>query len=204
MNKLVYGLAGGVIGAVAASMVLMMPPANKSGDSDTFVIPPSGASAHAATTENDSPFAGLQKLLDEEGPDLGLTEDQIKAEDDFLRVDLGDKTDTSDVVPLKNARNQRGSSCPKVPEVADRSFFDGTPPAATRRWIYAYISAKNVVETKDCSCTGKEPPFAPVHVIQKELEQKYGEDWPHSARGEYRNLANEYIARAEAMCGGKF
>lgn len=203
MNKLVYGLAGGVVGAVAASMVLMMPPANKSGD-DALVIPPSRASAHAETAENDSPFAGLQKLLDEDGPDLGLTEEQIRVEEDFLSLDLGDKTDTSDVVPLKNAQNQRAVTCPKIPEVADREYLRGVSASATRRWIYSYVRAKNVVDTKDCSCTGKMPPFAPVYAIQKELEAQYGEDWADSGQQKYIELSEEYLDKAEAMCGGEF
>lgn len=193
MNKLIYIAGGAVVGFVVAGSVFMAAPT-----SSTAPVPA------PVPSETAGPFAGLQRIFDEEGPALGLTEAEIRAEDDFLRLNSGRQSDTETSAPLKNAQNQPAVNCPKVPEAADREFLRGNAPAAARRWIYSVVRAEHVIATQDCSCTGKSAPFAPVYAIERELNEQHGEGWERIAMRDYQQLFYELRDKVEAMCGGKF
>lgn len=191
MNKLIYIAGGAVLGFAVAGSFFMAGPTN------------SPDPAHAAS-ETASPFAGLQRVFDEEGPLLGLTETEARAEDDFLRLNSGRRSDTADVNPLNKAQNQPAATCPKVPEAADREFLRGNAPAAARRWIYSVVRAEHVLATEDCSCTGKSAPFAPVYAIEREMSEQHGEGWERIAMRDYQQRFYELRDKVEAFCGGKF
>ena len=38
------------------------------------------------TQADDNPFAGLDEIFNEPGPDLGMTDEEVQAEDDYLRM----------------------------------------------------------------------------------------------------------------------
>lgn len=38
------------------------------------------------TQADDNPFAGLDEMFNEPSPDLGMTEEEVQAEDDYLRI----------------------------------------------------------------------------------------------------------------------
>lgn len=191
MNKLIYIAGGAVLGFVVAGSFFV---ATKPGIPDL-------APAASVTA---SPFGGLQRIFDEDGLALGLTDAEIRAEEDFLRLNSGRQSATEAAAPLKIAQNQPAATCPKVPEAADRDFLRGNAPAAARRWIYNVVMAEHVLATQDCSCTGKSAPFAPVYTIEREMLEQHGEGWERIAMRDYQQLSRDLSDRVEAFCGGKF
>ena len=191
MNKLIYIAGGAVLGFVVAGSFFV---ATKPGSPDL-------APAASVTA---SPCGGLQRIFDEDGLALGLTDAEIRAEEDFLRLNSGRQSATEAAAPLKIAQNQPAATCPKVPEAADRDFLRGNAPAAARRWIYNVVMAEHVLATQDCSCTGKSAPFAPVYTIEREMLEQHGEGWERIAMRDYQQLSRDLSDRVEAFCGGKF
>lgn len=156
------------------------------------------------TQADDNPFAGLDKVFNEEGPDLGLTEEQLKAEEDYLDLRL-DRSDTSAVLPIEGARNEPYRTCEKVPQAQDDAFFAKTADGAATRAIYGYVSAKHVLDKRDCTCAGKVAPFEGVNKIKAELAEKEGEDWSRfDWTNHYQSEGWKLLDQVEAMCGGEF
>lgn len=191
MNRLIYIAGGAILGFVVAGSLLV-------------VAPTSNPDPAPTASETPNPFTGLQRIFDEEGQVLGVTEAEIRAEEDFLRINTGGQPNTEAIAPLKNAQNQPAATCPKVPEASAREFLRGNAPAAARRWIYSVVRAEHVIATQDCSCAGKSAPFAPVYAIEREMLERHGEGWERLAMRDYQQLFYEMRDRVEAMCGGKF
>ncbi|REG28209.1 hypothetical protein EQ718_14105 (plasmid) [Paracoccus versutus] len=157
------------------------------------------------TQADDNPFAGLDKVFIEEGPDLGLTEEQRKAEEDYLDLRL-DRSDTSAVLPIEGARNEPYRTCEKVPELKSTVYNDRVSDEGfATRSIYDFVKYKHALDKRDCTCAGKVAPFQGVNLIKAELTEKEGEDWNRFKWGEhYQTEGRKIRDQVEAMCGGEF
>ncbi len=155
------------------------------------------------TQADDNPFAGLDEIFNEPDPDLGMTEEEVQAEDDYLRMSppAGGTGD----MPEALTENVLYETCEKVPEVKSAEFFRGTPDAYADRMLYDYVRYERVLTTKDCTCAGKVAPFAEVQKIKDQIVAEHGDDWNRLIiGGEYEKDGNELRDQVEAMCGGKF
>jgi len=162
------------------------------------------ASAPAAPS-NHTPFAGLDRLINEEGLDLGLTPEQQQAEEDFLRVMprgevggvLGAGMSLTENVPYRR--------CEKDPYVASKAFDAASKDAYAQRMIYAYVQKKRVLNLRDCTCQGKVAPFAEVEKIIADIEVGSGDKWNRYDVGDdYFKRSLKLSDQAEAICGGEF
>ncbi len=169
------------------------------------LFPRGGQAPEDLVTEaDDNPFAGLDKVFNEESPDLGLTKEQQKIEDDYLDLRL-DRSDTSTVLPIEGSRNEPYRTCKKVPQAQDDAFFAKTADGAATRAIYGYVSAKHVLDKRDCTCAGKAAPFDGVNKIKAELAEREGEDWSrYDWTNHYQSEGWKLLDQVEAMCGGEF
>lgn len=125
---------------------------------------------------------------------------------DFLARPAPSDVDLAAQVPFAGAEDVPVAECaaywPKVAE-EELSLASATPERRLKDEIYAQLGLRQVLETKDCSCTGKVAPFEPVAPILAEV-----------VRGEGRlsgTLFNDYaterrrLTRAvERLCGGSF
>lgn len=155
------------------------------------------------TQADDNPFAGLDEIFNEPGPDLGMTEEEVQAEDGYLRMSppAGETGD----VPEALTDNVLYETCEKVPEAKSAEFFRGTPDAYADRMLYDYARYKRVLTTKDCTCAGKVASFAEVQKIKDQIVAEHGDDWNRLIiGGEYEKDGNKLRDQVEAMCGGKF
>lgn len=150
------------------------------------------APASVRTTEEAEFVAAL------EGQNLDA--EAVARENDFLKI-TPDAPVPEGVELIEGAENVQFKHCDAqwLPEWKehrnDRSWRD----------IYGYVRIKNVIETKDCSCTGKVASWAPAATIYAELQAKYGVsvlDIQHTR--DLSEEANQLLPTAEAMCGGKF
>jgi len=153
-------------------------------------------------TSAGAPFAGLDRLINEEGPDLGLTQEQQQAEEDFLRVmprgEVGE-------VPKARTANVPYRRCEKDPFVASKAFDAASKDAYAQRMIYAYVQKKRVLDLRDCTCQGKVAPFAEVEKIIADIEIRTGAGWNRYDVGrDYSKQSRELFRQTEAMCGGEF
>jgi len=153
-------------------------------------------------TSAGAPFAGLDRLINEEGPDLGLTQEQQQAEEDFLRVmprgEVGE-------VPKARTANVPYRRCEKDPFVASKAYRAASADASVYRMIYDYVRSKRVLDLRDCTCHGKVAPFTEVTRIIAEVEARNGKDWNrHDIAREYSGLGLNLFHQAKAMCGGTF
>lgn len=175
MNKVVYVSIGALVGALATGAAF-------------FAFPQSAADPLAEITGTPA-----------------LTEAELDAEDDFLRIDMG-KEDAPEgkIEPLKNAGNVRYITCEKPADLVEVLGKKGDDRYPRRRDINAFLQSTNVLATKDCTCTGKLVPASAILAFEEELKKRYGvEQLTHETRA----LLTESFAlvdQAEEMCGGPF
>jgi hypothetical protein len=129
-----------------------------------------------------------------------LDADAVARENDFLQI-VPDTPVPEGVEPIEGAENVEFKHCDTqwLPEWKEHR--------RDREWndIYGYVKRKNVIDTKDCSCTGKVASWQPVEAIYAELQAKYGVSVVKMIHtDEYFQKAEAMTPVAEAMCGGKF
>lgn len=193
-KRVLLGGAGVVVIAIAIAAAQMYP--SNSEVPDDLV-----------TETDDNPFEGLNDVFNEKGPDLGMTEEQIEAEDDFLQIspDGDDAESSSQAAGTVKTENVPYSSCQKAPELDGEEFNARSADGYATRMIYAYVQMKQVVDTQDCTCAGKVAPFSEVVRIKAELVEEHGEDWHRRKMGQfYNDESNALKKQAEAICGGEF
>ncbi|MDF3906552.1 hypothetical protein [Paracoccus sp. AS002] len=170
------------------------------------LFPRGGQAPEDLVTEaDDNPFAGLDKVFNEESPDLGLTEEQQKIEEDYLDLRL-DRSDTSAVLPIEGGRNEPYRTCDKVPELKSAAYNDRVSDEGfATRSIYDFVKYKHALDKRDCTCAGKVAPFHLVDLVKAELIEKEGESWNRFKWGEhYQTEGRKIRDQVEAMCGGEF
>ncbi|WP_157936049.1 hypothetical protein [Paracoccus zhejiangensis] len=150
------------------------------------------------------PFsAGLDEMFNEPGPDPGMMEEDVQAEDDYLRI--SPPAGEADDVPEALTENVPYETCEKVPEAKTQEFFRGTPDAYANRMFYDFARYERVLTTKDCTCAGKVAPFDTVQEIRDQITAEQGEDWNRLIiGGDYETAGNKLRDQVEAMCGGRF
>lgn len=191
-RKVILGGTVALVIAVAVAGAQMFPRADNAVPADIVTDP------------NDNPFAGLDAIFNEEGEDLGLTEEELQAEEDYLRISPPADNGAADAV-LYQGENVPYSSCEKEPETLTSEFRRGSAESAAVRDIYAYLRYKRVLELADCTCNGKVAPFSEVQAVKDQLVADHGEDWPRNFWGaHYRREAFRLATEVETFCGGRF
>ncbi|TRW94294.1 hypothetical protein FNJ84_19855 [Paracoccus sp. M683] len=155
------------------------------------------------TQADDNPFAGLDEMFNEPGPDLGMTEEDVQAEDDYLRISppAGETVD----LPEALTENVFYETCTKVPEVNTAEYEGKTDEGYASRMIYTYVLMQHTLDSRDCTCVGKVAPFAEVRKIKEQIAAEHGEDWNRYQLGDdYFSQSRTLRDQVEAMCGGKF
>lgn len=176
MNKVVYISIGALVGALAASAVFL-------------ALPQSAADPLADITGTPA-----------------LTEAELDAEDDFLRIDMG-KEDAREgkVEPLKNAGNVRYSTCAKTPELVAYLGKPGNATYARRRDMNDYLVTMSVLSTQDCTCTGKMIPVETLMAFEARLiEETKVTNVEELSTGQLKDEARSMRFQAEELCGGRF
>ncbi|KGJ03292.1 hypothetical protein SAMN04487972_12026 [Paracoccus halophilus] len=155
------------------------------------------------TEADDNPFAGLDEIFNEPGPDLGMTEEEVQAEDDYLRMSppAGETGD----VPEALTENVLYETCEKVPEVKSAEYQAKSEDGYASRMIYSYVLMRHALDSRDCTCAGKVAPFAEVQKIKDQIAAEHGDDWNRYQFGDdYFEQSRKLRDQVEAMCGGKF
>ncbi len=155
------------------------------------------------TEAGDNPFAGLDEIFNEPGPDLGMTEEEAQAEDDYLRISppAGETGD----VPEALTENVLYETCAKVPEVKTAEYSARSEEGYASRMIYSYVLMRHTLDSRDCTCAGKVAPFVEVRRIKDQIAAEQGDDWNRYQYGdEYFDQSRKLRDQVEAMCGGKF
>ncbi|WP_299912919.1 hypothetical protein [uncultured Paracoccus sp.] len=173
MDKLVYGGIGAVLGAVAASALFLALP-------DTS--PP---------LQDDGSVA-MQPL----------TEEEQAEEDRFLDLNLGAE-EAPAVEPLEDAQNVPYASCEKPPELVAWLGKPGNATFARRRDLHSYLTATNVLATRDCTCTGKVLPVSTLMAFETRMMEAAGvTDLEDLVTQNYYNEARVMRWQIEDLCGG--
>jgi hypothetical protein len=115
------------------------------------------------------------------------------------KVDVPD-----DVQPIPGAVNEEFHNCeahwPPEYAVSQKGL-----EARAYRDIYGYVKARNVIATKDCTCTGKVAAWSDVELIAVAIRKAAGNEplnW--QATKSVFDTSNEMFPVAETMCGGSF
>ena len=125
----------------------------------------------------------LKSTLEQAAAELGLTDDTP--------------------APIASAANTPYRDCPKVAEVQSDTVQQKTQEGYVRRFIYSYVMMNHVLETGDCTCSGKSAPYAPAQKIEDDLRQKHGTAWATSDEAQtYFSQSRALRAQVEALCGG--
>ena len=134
---------------------------------------------------------------------LGMSEEEAKAEDDYLRLDLGPKVDVSGIERVPSAAdNQPYRTCPRTLEMQANLRFPGGDGNRAYRDIAGYLSVTNVIVTKDCTCEGKVVPHKVVAAFEDRLHEKFDVDVLQPQHTD--DLYTEYQRQKKivaAMCG---
>ncbi|MEH7830505.1 hypothetical protein [Gemmobacter denitrificans] len=127
----------------------------------------------------------------------------LAQEEAFLNV--LPKIDVPDnVQPIPGAVNEEFRNCEAQwpPEYHDAQ---SGPEARALRDVYGFVQARNVVEKRDCTCTGKVASWVDVKRVTETLRKQNGVErlgWLHTK--EIAAEADRLTAIAETMCGGSF
>ena len=127
----------------------------------------------------------------------------IALEDAYLDV-LPKVEIPDDVRPIPGAVNEEFRNCEATwPE--GYALARSGPEARALRDIYSFVRARNVISTRDCSCSGKVANWEGVEEIAAALREQHdterlGWQQTESVSAEAKKL----IAIAETMCGGSF
>jgi hypothetical protein len=109
-----------------------------------------------------------------------------------------------DVQPIPGAVNEEFRNCEAQWPTGYKAAQSG-PEARALRDIYGFVQARNVVGSKDCSCTGKVASWEDVDRVADVLRKQNGVErltWQHTK--EIAAEADSLTAIAEAICGGAF
>lgn len=133
-----------------------------------------------------------------------LTEAELDAEDDFLRIDMGkDDAPVVEIEPLKNAGNVRYLSCEKTPELVAYLGKQGTSTYARRRDMNFYLITTSVLATQDCTCTGKMIPVETLMAFEARLmEETKVMQFKDVQTAQLRHEGRVMQRQAEELCGG--
>lgn len=108
---------------------------------------------------------------------LGMSEEEAKAEEDYLRLDLGPKADVSGIEPVPGAEhNEPYRTCEKTSEMQANLANLGERGGRAYRDIAGYLSVTNVIATKDCTCEAKIIPHVVIVAFEDRLREKLGVD----------------------------
>lgn len=155
------------------------------------------------TQADDNPFAGLDEMFNEPSPDLGMTEEEVQAEDDYLRI-TPPAGMTGDV-PEALTENVLYETCAEVPEVKTAEYSARSEEGYASRMIYSYVLMRHTLDSRDCTCAGKVAPFAEVRKIKDQIATEQGDGWNRYQFGDkYFDQSRTLRDHVEAMCGGKF
>lgn len=164
-------------------------------------LPPAPALAQSAAADPIDPTdADLQELLQMQA---GMSDAERKAEEDYLKLDLGPDVDVSGVQRVPSAaENQPYRTCQKTPEMSANLRRHGDPGDRAYRDIAIYLSVTNVIATKDCTCAGKIIPHETVAMFEDRLREKFGVMIlePKHTRDLYNDFERQKKVVA-AMCG---
>jgi len=153
-------------------------------------------------TAAENPFGALDHLMDEATPDFGASDQAVGGDQDFLR--LSPQSDSQDH-PKALTENVPYSTCEKAEGFETEVFQASTVEAAARRMIYSYVRQQHVLDTRDCSCSGKAAPVGLVEEAVQNNEVTEGKGWNRIAIGnDYAAKARQLRDQVEAMCGGAF
>lgn len=175
MNKLIFVGLGFVLGTLSTTAL--------------FVALPQSAPAPLAVVAGDP----------------SLTDAELAAEDDFLRIDFGKEDAAKPVVePLKNSGNVRYITCEKPADLGVTIGKVGDDHFVARRNIDRYLRATNVLATKDCTCAGKVIPASAILAFEEKLKQLHGVEKLTHETDALLSESFGLIDQAEEMCGGRF
>ena len=169
------------------------------------MMPPDGGAVPAQEQDSffgsiDAPEPELKELLEMQA---GMSKAERQAEEDYLNLDLGPDVDVSGIERVPSAaENQPYRTCEKTPEMRANLKSPGSRGNRAYRDIEAYLSATNVIATKDCTCAGKIIPHEAVAMFEDRLRGKFGVtvlEPKHTS-----DLYDEYQRQkkiVDAMCG---
>ena len=109
-----------------------------------------------------------------------------------------------DVQPIPGAVNEEFRNC-EAQWPAGYELTRSGPEARALRDIYGLVRTRNVILSKDCTCTGKVANWEDVSRVAEALRKQNGVErlgWQHT-----KQVAAEAVrltAIAETMCGGSF
>jgi hypothetical protein len=109
-----------------------------------------------------------------------------------------------DVQPIPGAVNEKFRNC-EAEWPTEYALSQKGPEARAYRDIYGYVKARNVIATKDCSCTGKVAAWSEVELIAAAIRKAAGKErlnWQNTKA--VFDASNEMFPIAENMCGGSF
>ena len=109
-----------------------------------------------------------------------------------------------DIQPIPGAVNEEFRNCEAQwpPEYA---MSQKGPEARAYRDIYGYVKVRNVIDTSDCTCTGKVAAWSDVDLIAAAIRKETGKQqlsWQDTKV--VFDASNELFPIAETMCGGSF
>ena len=110
----------------------------------------------------------------------------------------------ADVQPIPGAVNEEFRNC-EASWPAGYAMARSGPEARALRDIYGLVRVHNVIETQDCSCTGKVANWEDVEAVAAALRDQYNVDklsWQQTKA--IAEEATALTAVAETMCGGGF
>jgi len=127
----------------------------------------------------------------------------MEGEEAFLDV-LPKVAVPADVQPIPGAVNEEFRNC-RSSWPAEYALAQSGPEARALRDIYSFVRARNVIETLDCSCSGKVASWSEVDDLALKLRKEKRVEmlsWQDTAP--VSDEARKLVAVAEAMCGGRF
>ena len=110
----------------------------------------------------------------------------------------------ADVQPIPGAVNEEFRNC-RSSWPTEYALAQSGPEARALRDIYSFVRARNVIETQDCSCSGKVASWSDVDDLALKLRKEKRVEmlsWQDTAP--VSDEARKLVAVAEAMCGGRF
>ena len=109
-----------------------------------------------------------------------------------------------DVQPIPGAVNEEFRNC-EAQWPAGYELARSGPEARALRDIYGLVRTRNVILSKDCTCTGKVANWEDVGRVADALRKQNGVErlgWQYTK--EVAAEADRLTAIAETMCGGSF
>ena len=127
----------------------------------------------------------------------------MEGEEAFLDV-LPKVTVPAEVQPIPGAVNEEFRNC-RSSWPAEYLISQKGPEARAYRDIYGFVKVRNVINSRDCSCSGKVARWEIVEEIAEKLRKEHNTEtlgWQQTV--EIFSASNELFPIAEVMCGGRF